>query len=276
MITREQAVTYAYTPFFLDTAGDTPPGRIVDAVFLHDTEGHQKVAPYAEGSWHYEIDRLINPATGFAFIYQFIDEEDIAFCVRACDRYWPPWLRDWGSYDVSRANEWGIHIELVSDAAYRAAGEAYTEGQYAALRWLLADLCARRGQLHVETHGRVQRDRSDPVALDLARVGLVPSGGSFVFLAPDALQEDDEMAKLTPQQKEMLSLMEPPPAGLYVDANGVRQYVSDLAALGEENERLKAEVAGLTDQLKAAPLRSDNDLAAVVIRRRSGQEQEIT
>lgn len=173
-------VIYAWTPVFTDTG---KKGRQVLGTFLHDTEGHYKVDPYWTASWHYEIDRD-------GAIYQFVDEADIAYHVRACDRYWPPWLPHAGKYNVSRANEYTIGIELVSDAAYRAAGVPYTDAQYNSLRWLLADIYTRHPSLPIETHGRVQLDRSDPVQLDFGRAGLVASpNGSFVF-TPTNTEED--------------------------------------------------------------------------------------
>ena len=153
--------TYAYTPYFTATTG-----RLIAGVFIHDTETHLKAAPHPEGSWHYEIDRD-------GTILQFVHEDDIAWHVRACDRWWPSWLPRWGDYDLSRANEWSIGIELVSDVNWRTGGQPYTPAQYAALNVLLADIFARRGALPVVGHGQVQADRSDPVLFDWGRTGLV-------------------------------------------------------------------------------------------------------
>jgi hypothetical protein len=245
-------VIYAWTPFFTDTASDDPPGRLIVGIVIHDTEGHAKVDPRQEGSWHYEIDRS-------GEIYQFVDEEDIAWHVRACDRWWPDWLPDWGTYDVSRMNEWAIGIELVSDAAYRAAGEPYTDAQYTSLAALIRDLFARRGVLPIVGHGQVQADRSDPVAFDWDRfTNLLETG-------------DDDMAKLSEDQRAILDKM----AGLNANSGSIDSWVSELGALGEENGKLREEVRGLTDQLANADVRTGRDIASVALTRRDGQVEML-
>lgn len=149
-------VVYAYTPWFTDTGDD---GRAIVGIVIHDTETHSKVDPRQEGSWHYEIDRD-------GTVYQFVDERDIAWHVRAADRYWPEWLPDWGDYPVSVVNEWTIGIELVSDAQYRSSGVPYTEAQYQALVELVHAIEDRYGYLPLVGHGELQADRSDPVDFD--------------------------------------------------------------------------------------------------------------
>jgi N-acetyl-anhydromuramyl-L-alanine amidase AmpD len=246
-------VIYAWTPFFTDTAGDNPPGRLIAGIVIHDTEGHAKVDPRQEGSWHYEIDRD-------GAIYQSIDEADIAWHVRACDRWWPDWLPHWGNYDVSRMNEWSIGIELVSDATYRAAGESYTDAQYTALAALIRDLFARRGVLPIVGHGQVQADRSDPVAFDWDQL-------------TDLLKTaEDDMAKLSEDQRQQLDLLA---SWDITTAAALRDWKtwSDQTALDVEAQR--TEIANLTERLTNAPLRTDSDIAAVRVVRRNGAEQLV-
>jgi hypothetical protein len=245
-------VTYAWTPFFTDTAGDNPPGRLIAGIVIHDTEGHAKVDPRQEGSWHYEIDRS-------GEIYQFVDEEDIAWHVRACDRWWPDWLPDWGTYNVSRMNEWSIGIELVSDATYRAAGEPYTDAQYTALAALIRDLFARRGVLLIVGHGQVQADRSDPVAFDWDRLtNLLET-------------TEDDMAKLSEDQRVILEKM----AELNANSGSIAAWMSEIGALSEENGKLRDEVRGLTDQLAQAPMQTERTIVSVAVTRQNGAVEMV-
>jgi N-acetyl-anhydromuramyl-L-alanine amidase AmpD len=243
-------ITYAWTPFFTDTSDSDPPGRLIAGICLHDTETHASVNPRQEGSWHYEIDRD-------GAIYQFVDEADIAWHVRACDRWWPDWLPHWGDYDVSRMNEWAIGIELVSDAAYRAAGEPYTDAQYTSLAALMRDLFARRGELPIVGHGQVQADRSDPVAFDWDRFS-------------NLLAEDD-MAKLTEDQRAILEKM----AGLNANSGSIDSWLNEIGALGEENGKLRDEVRGLTDQLAQAPMQTERTIVSVAVNRKDGRVELV-
>jgi outer membrane murein-binding lipoprotein Lpp len=246
-------VIYAWTPFFTDTAGDNPPGRLIAGIVIHDTEGHAKVDPHQEGSWHYEIDRS-------GEIYQFVDEEDIAWHVRACDRWWPDWLPHWGNYDLSRMNEWSIGIELVSDATYRAAGEPYTDAQYTALAALIRDLFARRGVLPIVGHGQVQTDRSDPVAFDWERAAALIGA-----------TEEDDMSKVQELQAQIDQL------------NGITKTMQEQIDFKDEllqaaNSRAgvaEAEVERLTALLTNTDLRKEDDIASVSLTRRGGAVQII-
>jgi N-acetyl-anhydromuramyl-L-alanine amidase AmpD len=244
---QEVNVQYAYSPYFTSTLDSNPPGRLIVGIVLHDTESHASVNPRQEGSWHYEIDR--NGA-----ISQFVDEADIAWHVRACDRWWPDWLPHWGDYAVSHMNEWSIGIELVSDATYRAAGEPYTDAQYTALAALIRDLFARRGVLPIVGHGQVQADRSDPVAFDWDR---------FTNLLETT---EDDMAKLTEDQRAILEKM----TGLHANSSSIDSWLNEIGALGEENGKLRDEVRGLTDQLAQAPMQTERSIVSVAVNRKDG------
>jgi outer membrane murein-binding lipoprotein Lpp len=246
-------ITYAWTPFFTDTSDSDPPGRLIAGICLHDTETHASVNPRQEGSWHYEIDRD-------GSILQFVDEADIAWHVRACDRWWPDWLPHWGEYDISRMNEWAIGIELVSDAAYRAAGEPYTDAQYTALAALLRDLFARRGVLPIVGHGQVQADRSDPVAFDWERAAALIGA-----------TEEDDMSKVQELQAQIDQL------------NGITKTMQEQIDFKDEllqaaNSRAgvaEAEVERLTALLNNTDLRTEDDIASVSLTRRGGAVQII-
>lgn len=248
-------VTYAWTPFFTDTSDSDPPGRLVAGICLHDTETHASVNPRQEGSWHYEIDRR-------GEIYQFVDEEDIAWHVRACDRWWPDWLPDWGDYDVSRMNEWSIGIELVSDATYRAAGEPYTDAQYTSLAALIRDLFARRGVLPIVGHGQVQTDRSDPVQFNW---------DAFHRLLAETSEEEDDMAKVQELQAELDNLN-----GIVRTLTEQRDFKDEL--LQQANSRAgvaEAEVERLTERLTNADVRTGQDIASVALTRRDGRVEVL-
>lgn len=148
------------TPFFTETGFAFRP---VSGVVLHSTETDGYVEPHAAGSWHYLIDRD-------GTCYRFVDEADVAWHVRACDRWWPAWLPRSSPWAVSPANAHTVGVELVSSQRWRNQGRPYTQQQYRTLQALLLDLRSRYGGLPVVGHGHVQADRSDPVWLDWAVV----------------------------------------------------------------------------------------------------------
>jgi murein DD-endopeptidase MepM/ murein hydrolase activator NlpD len=143
--------------------GLPPFGRPVTGIFIHDTE-----APSAdgfawpadsEGSWHLEIARD-------GTLHRFVPDEDVAWTVKVCDRWYPFWLPRTRPWDASPANCWGLHVELASNAKFRQQGRAYTQAQYARLREVVAEWRRRYGPLPLVGHGLVQADRTDPVDLD--------------------------------------------------------------------------------------------------------------
>ncbi len=99
-------------------------------------------------------------------MHGYVREEDVAFHVRACDRWHPDWLPRERPWDVSAANCWTLGVELVSSQKYRNQGTPYTQKQYATLRALVAEWRARYGPLPLVGHGLLQADRTDPVYLD--------------------------------------------------------------------------------------------------------------
>lgn len=156
-------IRYAYTPYF------TPTRRVVRdvrGVVLHSTQTDGHVSPHRQGSWHYSIDRD-------GTIYQFVDEADVAWHVRAADRIVPIWLPNFAPYAASIPNCWTIGIELVSGPAHQKPGDdipSYTQAQYAALAALVRVILDRYelDYSRVVTHGELQRDRSDPVDFDFS------------------------------------------------------------------------------------------------------------
>jgi hypothetical protein len=147
----------------------TPTGlsvRPVAGIFLHDTEAPSRDAfayPHPGGSWHLEVDR----AGG---VHRFVPDADVAWTVRACDRWHPAWLPRVRPWDASPANCWGLHLELASNQKFRDQGRPYTQAQYAATREVVARWRGRYGPLPVVGHGLVQADRSDPVRFDWAQL----------------------------------------------------------------------------------------------------------
>jgi hypothetical protein len=88
---------------------------------------------------------------------------------------------------VSEANSCTVGIEVVSWAGSRAAPVGYvnyTDEQYEALTEWIWEMYRRYGPLPVVTHGQLQLDRTDPVGLDLARVGLVWAGDGYRLAVP--------------------------------------------------------------------------------------------
>ena len=144
------------TPYFTETGFAVRP---VSGIVLHDTETDGPVECAPNGSWHYQILRS-------GTVWRHVDEADVAWHVRACDRWWPAWLPRTSPWDVSPANAHTVGIELVSSQKWRDQGTPYTRAQYRALQELLLDLRSRYGGLPVVGHGHLQADRSDPAWLD--------------------------------------------------------------------------------------------------------------
>lgn len=155
--------------------------RPIVGLVLHNTEGTTDLTTaQSAGSWHWLIGRQ-------GTIYRDVPEPEAAWAVAATNEWRPPWvLATPARYQpLSDANYCTVSIELVSGATNRAAGEPYTTVQYAALRVLLDDLAARRGPLPLVGHGQLQLDRTDPVAFDWHRAGLVWDGSrAGYFLEP--------------------------------------------------------------------------------------------
>lgn len=187
---------------------DKVPGRKVLGVVLHSTETYRVVDPRWDevkrrgGSWHYEIGR---PGQ----VIQFIRDEDTAWHASTSDEPGAQqrlkargWLRKAPrGWTISSINYSTIGIELVSNAKHRATGVAYTDSQYASLRKLCTELEQRHGLLVYERHGDLQRNRSDPVQLDLVRAGFKrQADGGYLFRPTDevtmALADVDRVQEL--------------------------------------------------------------------------------
>jgi murein DD-endopeptidase MepM/ murein hydrolase activator NlpD len=152
-------VQHAPTPY------QTATGLLVRptaGIFVHDTEApsHDAFAhPHPEGSWHLEIDRQ-------GVVHRFVADQDVAWTVKQCDRWFPPWLPRVRPWNASEANCWGLHVELASNKKFQDQGRPYTSAQYPALREVVAHWRSLYGPLPVCGHGLVQADRTDPVRLD--------------------------------------------------------------------------------------------------------------
>ena len=232
-----------------------PSRRPIKAVILHNTVTQGPATPSLNGSWHYQICRD-------GTVEQWVSEAFCAWHVRAADEWRPAWVeKPPGGVRVSDVNWCSVGIELVSSNGHPTlAPNGYTDAQYDATRELLAAIYREHGPLPVVGHGALQLDRTDPVAFEWERAGLGPMTSMGRYL-----MEEDEMARLTDQQREMLSLMELPPVGLYIDAAGVRKLVSDVNALTAVEAQLREELQ------RAAARRVD----AAAILYRDGSKQEI-
>lgn len=155
--------------------GQDPP-RV--GYFLHDTEGASDLTvAESSGGWN----RLIGRA---GVIYLDVPENRGAWHVRACDRWRPAEILACPKkyQPLSDANYCTLGMEITSGAGFRAAGKPYTSEQLVSVLWQLHDWYKRYGRKPIWRHGDVQLDRSDPVALDLAALGLVTTDGKTWYL----------------------------------------------------------------------------------------------
>lgn len=225
-------ITQRPTSFYTRATTPRPPVGLV----IHNTVSLALATPTANGSWHYEVDRD-------GSVVQFVPDAGYAWHVRACDRWRPPWMVNRDSR-VSEANSCTLGIELVSFAGNSvgvAVAIPYTDQQYDTLRALLALLYGRYGVLPVVGHGQLQVDRSDPVALDYGRAGLVWRGDGYRYEG-----EQEDMARvaeleglLAEQERQIAELRET-----------IAQRDSRIGSLEEDVEKpLRQEVASLKDTL---------------------------
>jgi hypothetical protein len=243
------------------------PHRPVTGIFLHNTESAGPLrVDQSQGSWQWLIDHDEDGT-----LYCDVSEEHAAWGVFATGhsaesiaktKWRPPWLVRCPDDGVSDANYCAIHIELVSYQGYRDAGIPYTRGQYVTLVDLIRDIFSRHGVLPIVGHGQVQTDRSDPVQFNW---------DAFHRLLAETSEEDDDMAKLSDDQRAILEKM----AGLNANSGSIDSWVSELGALGEENGKLREEVRGLTDQLANADVRTGQDIASVALTRRDGRVEVL-
>jgi hypothetical protein len=152
------------------------------------------VPPHAQGSWHFEVGR---DGSVHQYVYCGPKGHDLAWHVRACDEWRPPWMT-WRDTRVSEANSCTVGIELVSYAGNSvgvAVDPAYTDAQYQATLELLRHLYGMYGALPIVTHGSMQLDRTDPVRFDFARLPLVWRGDGY------RLEETTTVDDTTPEER---------------------------------------------------------------------------
>jgi hypothetical protein len=107
-------------------------------------------------------------------------------------------------------------------------------------------------------------DRIDEVArVDAACV--------LEYLGITTPEEEDDMAKLSDDQRAILDKM----TGLNANSGSIDSWLSEIGALGEDNEKLRAEVRGLTDQLANADVRTGQDIGSVSVTRRDGRVEVL-
>lgn len=148
-------ILHSPTPYQTSTGLAVRPVR---GIVIHDTETDALAYP-RDASWHLEIDRD-------GTVHRFVADADVAWHVRATDRWTPYWLPRVRPWDASAANCWTLGVEVVSSQKYRNQGTPYTQAQYAALRTVVAEWRTRYGPLPLVGHGMLQADRTDPVRLD--------------------------------------------------------------------------------------------------------------
>lgn len=176
------------TPYYTASGKKQPPLGLV----VHNTVTQSYVEPRIQGSWHYEGDRD-------GKVYQFVNDFDYAWHVRATDRWQPSWMHR-RSNAVSLANSCTLGYELVSFAGspQKPAGYlAYTDEQYVSLREWFDLMYTRYGSLPIVGHGQVQADRSDPVLLDWARAGCTwVEGWGYLFAeSPEEFDLEEYVAE---------------------------------------------------------------------------------
>lgn len=218
------------------------PARQVLGVVWHSTETRRAVAPHAGGSWHYEIGRR-------GQVLQYVRDGVCAWGAADHDRWRPAWLPDRiAGWNISNLNVFCLHVELVSHAHQRAAGQAYTDAQYRSARALTAELEQRHGALQHIGHGMVQADRSDPVAWDWARAGfVVQADGGYLFQpgevvdAAEAAQRHSAYVdwKLTKVGGQIMLAIQALRAA-EVDAGEVEQFYQDYIAAEGAEEAFRA------------------------------------
>lgn len=214
------------------------PARIIRGVVLHHTGGMTAVPCHANGSWHYAIDRD-------GTIYADVPEADVAWHVRAADRWRPDWLARGCSWAAcSDVNTTTIGIEIVSAAGVTPI----TDAQHDALRSLSVGFAERYGSLWYVGHGELQTDRrtTEPDNLDWSRIGCGPfdprNGRPWHNSeAEDMTNEERELIKAVretgypaTEAAEVIRLF----AGISANRSSVDLWVSQIGALSEQVRKL--------------------------------------
>lgn len=215
--------------------------RPITGVFLHSTVTSVPARCRVDGSWHWQVCRD-------GTIERHVDEANIAFGVRACDRWRPDWVVP-SPYNASDANYCGVHIELESFAGHPdcpADYPAYLAAQYAGLWQVLDDIKSRYGVLPIVGHGQVQADRSDPVEFDWRQLAARISTG------------DDDVSK------EDQAIVAAARARGLNRAQDVHDLCDWSGGIWEQNEALRTQVEGLTGDVQALSDQISNPPSAVV------------
>jgi hypothetical protein len=84
-------------------------------------------------------------------------------------------------------------------------------------------------------------------------------------------EEDDMASKLTEDQRAILEKM----TGLNANSGSIDSWISEIGALGEENDKLREEVRGLTDQLAQAPMQTEHSIVSVAVNRKDGSVELV-
>lgn len=229
------------------TAYQTPkpkyaPSRNIYAVVLHHTGGASPVPCHSNGSWHYMIDRD-------GTIYADVPEENVAWHVRAADRWRPLWLsRGCNWANCSDVNTCTIGIEIVS-----VAGSAeITEEQHDSLKYLCYEFQKKYGDLWYVGHGELQSDRrlTEPDNLDWKKIGCSDfdniNGRSWSVDGGDDLNDDEKLV-VTALRETGYPAVEAAKlirmfSGLYANTESVNLWVNQIGALEEENKNLKEQL----------------------------------
>ncbi len=106
----------------------------------------------------------------------------------------------------------------------------------------------------------------------IEEVARVDAACILEYLGITMPEEEDEMAKLTEDQRAILDKM----TALSANSASIDSWLSEIGALSEQNEKLRTEVGGLTERLTNTDLRTGSDIASVRIIRRAGNEQLVT
>lgn len=210
---------------------------------LHNTVTFNLAAPRPGASWHFELDRA---GVCHQYVYATPKGHDYAHHVRAADEWRPPWVVQRDPQErVSDVNSCTVGIELVSymgatNPAPPTGYKPYTYEQYAALHELLALLTEWWGSLPIVTHGDLQVDRTDPVALDMTLAGLVWHGDGYRY--------EPAASKLSANDQAILDLMRALGAGV----DSIHEWISQIGALNERVSQLEADLAACRESLPAA------------------------
>jgi hypothetical protein len=102
-------------------------------------------------------------------------------------------------------------------------------------------------------------------------VARVDAACVLEYLGITTPEEEDDMAKLTDEQRAILDKM----TGLNANSGSIESWLSEIGALSEENGKLREEVRGLTDQLAQAPMQTERSIVSVAVNRKDGSVEML-